>query len=394
MGNILFIGVIFAAATGFWGSTLAWGTAITGMVLTQAAWLMVIILPLTHHHRHHPSTTGIGDQAQAIDWYTNQDPLIPKIYVRVPNLYPTLQDDISGKSLSLRDWDKQSGIAHACWDDDPETCSLLHDFQYDADDTHCYDWTKTTVSDDIPKYMANGTLTPHGVVDFHIKVGIVDILPPNSQWAAPIAADCRYWDEDWHQKNETVAGGRITIPDIGPIKIEVPDGIQVPTNSTPDLVGQAIQVTGRRSLAGPASLVDFFSSIPRRRATDEIDRFAKQGAMVLHDHLRSDTSAGTFLALHRAATALLRTDDKHNKLWKRAVPFVKAPADADHVIEALINHVIDQTHDNDKMRMEAFATHAMMEAVVQRVAYSGQAQMVDVRLMNRAWERISPGGGF
>ena len=69
------------------------------------------------------------------------------------------------------------------------------------------------------------------------------------------------------------------------------------------------------------------------------------------------------------------------------MPFVKAPADADHVVKRLLEHVVDQTHDNDKKRMEVFATHAMIEAVVRRFQDRG-AQAVDARMVNQFWDRI------
>ena len=109
--------------------------------------------------------------------------------------------------------------------------------------------------------------------------------------------------------------------------------------------------------------------------------------MVLHGHLRSNVSTGPFLALHRAATALLAADDAHNKMWKRLVPFVKSPAGADFVIEHLIKHLIEQMDPRDKKRMEAFITHAMLETLHQRVA-NGTAKAADARLYYKTWDRI------
>ncbi|KAK5126719.1 hypothetical protein LTR85_009653 [Meristemomyces frigidus] len=385
MGAVL---AIIVAADALWDLIIS--STVGVAIATAPTWLLLMVLPvrLTMHDHHHKAFLDPGPGPADVDWYNKQDPLVPKIYVRIPESSGASMNAINGKSLFLKDWNKETGVAHACWDYDPQTCSILQDFR-----THCYDWTNTTVSNDIPKYMVNGTYTPHGDVDFHVKVGEIHYFPPCAQWAAPIAADCRYWDESWKQKNNTNTS--IEIPDIGHTGLETPDGFQAPTNSTPNLLGKKIHITSPRSLDDQqtARLEDFFLSIPHRSATDDIEVFAKQGAMVLRDHLRSGISDGTFLALHRATTALLRTDDAHNKLWKRAVPFVKVPADADHLVEALMKHVVDQAHNDDKMRMEAFATNAMMEAVTRRVVDNGKARRVDVRLINRAWDKIDHKGG-
>ncbi|KAK5136877.1 hypothetical protein LTR08_001799 [Meristemomyces frigidus] len=244
--------------------------------------------------------------------------------------------------------------------------------------------------------MANDTKTPHGTFSLRVmgkdtakkNLG-QDLLYdlPDARWAAPIAADCRYWDGDWSM-NVNQSLPRVVISEDQPIVVNTPDGPASPTKQTAYLVGTTVDVA-RRSLAGREMIMaDYFGVLPLRNSLASLDAFAKEGAMVLHNHLRSDASVGPFLALQRVTMALLLADDTHNKRWKRAVPFVNAPADADHVFERLAKHLVDQTHDSDKRRVEVFATHAMISGLTQHAVRRGQTGQVDGRLAEHMWTRI------
>ena len=166
-----------------------------------------------------------------------------------------------------------------------------------------------------------------------------------------------------------------------------------PKKQVPDLVGAKIDVHRRSKADQEMPMADYFAVLPRRRSVEALNDFAKEGAMILHDHLSSNTSAGIFLALHNAATALLAADDAHNKIWKRVVPFAKSPADADDVVEHLIQHLVDQADPGDKRRMEVFATHALFETIAQRLE-GAQAKMIDARMMHKTWERVGKEGAW
>ena len=222
-----------------------------------------------------------------------------------------------------------------------------------------------------------------------------------TRWAAPIAAECRYWADSWNMGIDKNLPN-ITVPaNVEPsMTLWTAYGPQRPKKAYPNLIGKKISITRRDHGAGQETttiLDDYFAVLPRRHAADTLNTFAKEGALVLHDHLRSDTSTGPFQALHRATTALLRTDDAYNKRWKRLVPsfIAKAPADADLVLEELMKHVVDQTPTHYKKRMHVFATHAMMNAVMRRAEETGGAKrVVDFRVMLKFWDRLDEEAGF
>ena len=167
-----------------------------------------------------------------------------------------------------------------------------------------------------------------------------------------------------------------------------------PAKGTPSLVGHAVGTMAAEARRGieeqPQSLEHFFSDLPRGESVRTVDAFAARGARFLHNRLSSNASEGVFLAVHRATSGLLRAHDKTDRLWKRVIPAFKPYADGDVAIDALVNAVIDQTHEKDKAKMEAFAIHAMIDAIGKRVEDSGQATMADAKLMERVWSRIHP----
>jgi len=243
-----------------------------------------------------------------------------------------------------------------------------------------------------------------------------------STWAAPIAGDCRYWDEDytfpkedekWNDdanleqafREDEWMPPKVAIPDLAPemnVTVQVQtawvdqDNEPVAVNDETVWVDQdGVPVknatSGTHQNSGPvqnATNMTQLAQLPRKRSATALTAYAKQGAMLVHEHLRSNDSVGFHKTMQQAMMAVLDAHDEHvvtRTLWKR---LTQPAVERGHVVaEKLADAIIDQAHPEHQRRMEAYAIGAAFDAVHTRMKQDkGGAE--DARLMGRMWDRI------
>ena len=232
--------------------------------------------------------------------------------------------------------------------------------------------------DDIPKHGFPGleAYTPNGTLSMKSPLGEG---PFSATWAAPIAGECKYWDQDWRFQKE-----KWEHTDVQSLTSSFSrENWMPPVKKVPDL-GPSQPVSARDV---SLRIEEHFSKLPRRNDEQEVDRFAEEGAALLHSSLsHPNASVGTHELLQRAFTSVLEAHDASGGgLWKRLIKGSFAPID--EVLDSLSSALVTSAHDEDKGKLETYTISATVQAVAVR-AKNGAAGDGDFYATAKVWERI------
>ncbi|KAK5124071.1 hypothetical protein LTR85_002268 [Meristemomyces frigidus] len=321
-------------------------------------------------------------------------PYMPTIAVKCDKT--EYQDQLKGQKIDIKWWNRQTGEAWACWRGHEGNCGKMQGLWL-----YCWDWSASTVPDDVPKLGFEGmqTYTPNGTVFIKTPQGDG---PVDATWLAPIAGDCKYWDEGWKWPKEAEHFEHTNVTALADMYRE--QEWMPPTKKIPNLgPHQPYKTVSRRDHeASKLEIDEHFSKLPRRAVSDAVEAFAADGAALLHRSLqqRSEKNEGragedgTHEMLQRAFASILEAhanEPQTHSLWKRIVGAATGDSGAvpaDTALDHLTDALIARSHDNDKERMETFTISGLFHAITNRAQRGKPIGEAEFRALARVWERV------
>ncbi|KAK4546122.1 hypothetical protein LTR36_002259 [Oleoguttula mirabilis] len=358
--------------------------AVFALEIVKLSYFFLIIVPL--------SGFGIG-ALRRDDLSSSVSPYMPTIAVKCDGT--DYQDQLQGQKIDIQQWNRQTGEAWACWREHEGSCGMMRGLWL-----YCWDWSESGVPDDVPKLGFDGmdTYTPNGTL--FIKTPNGD-GPVNATWIAPIAGDCKYWDEGWkwpEHKEEWEHTNVTVVSDLYLGNEWMP-----PKKKIPNLGPEPGSVVARRNVGrSDLSMDEHFSKLPRRGTGAALEAFAADGAALLHRSLqqRSDPAVsresgdGTHQLLSRAFASIFEahaSEPQMRSFWKRLVGQMtgdSADVPADTVLDHLTDALVSRSHDHDKRRMETFAISGVFQAITDRAQRGESMGEAEFRAVARVWERV------